>query len=75
MTNTALDSFEGRIGEVQADVAAYAASDLVFYRAGEPEGLVTAQDAAWNPVIAWAEARLGKRFVLAEGIVSSGAAR
>ncbi len=30
IANTALDSFEGRIGEVQADVAAYAASDLVI---------------------------------------------
>jgi len=69
IANTALDSFDDRIGNVQADIAAYAASDLVFYRAGEPEGLVMAQNAAWNPVVAWAEATLGVRFVLAEGVV------
>ncbi len=69
IANTALDSFEGRIGEVQADVAAYAASDLVFYRAGEPEGLVASQNRHWNPIVEWAEAHLGTRFTLAEGII------
>ncbi len=69
IVNTALDSFEGRIGEVQADIAAYAASDLVFYRAGEPEGLVAAQNGRWNPIVAWAEAHLAVRFTLAEGVV------
>ncbi len=69
IANTALDSFEGRIGEVRADVAAYAASDLVFYRAGEPEGLVASQNRHWNPIVEWAEAHLGTRFTLAEGII------
>ncbi len=69
IANTALDSFEGRIPEVQADVAAYAASDLVIYRAGEPDGLVASQNRRWNPVVAWAEATLGTRFTLAEGIM------
>ncbi len=45
-----------------ADVAAYAASDLVFYRAGEPEGLVASQNRHWNPIVEWAEAHLGARF-------------
>ncbi len=69
IANTALDSFEGRMAEVQADVAAYAASDLVFYRAGEPEGLVASQNRLWDPVVAWAEAHLRTRFTLAEGII------
>ncbi len=57
------------MAEVQADVAAYAASDLVFYRAGEPEGLVASQNRLWDPVVAWAEAHLRTRFTLAEGII------
>ena len=69
IANTAIDSFDGRIAEVQADVATYAGSDLVLYRAGEPEGLVAAQDAGWNPVVAWAESHFGARFVLAQGVV------
>ncbi len=69
IANTAIDSFEGRIAGIQEDIAAYAASDLVCYRAGEPEGLVAMQDRFWNPVLDWAYAALGARFILAEGIV------
>jgi len=72
IANTALDSFDGRIGEVQADIAGYAASDLVFYRAGEPDGLVAAQNDRWNPILAWARETLGSRFVLAEGVIHQG---
>jgi chaperone required for assembly of F1-ATPase len=69
IANTAIDSFDGRIGEIQRDIAAYAASDLVCYRASEPEGLVAAQNLHWNPVLDWAHDALGARFILAEGIV------
>jgi chaperone required for assembly of F1-ATPase len=69
LANTAIDSFDGRIGEIQADIAAFAASDLVCYRAGEPEGLVDAQNLHWNPVLDWAHDALGARLILAEGVV------
>lgn len=69
IANTAIDSLSERIAEVQEDVAAYGGSDLVFYRAGEPEGLVQAQAERWDPVVAWAEAAFGTRFVLAEGVM------
>jgi chaperone required for assembly of F1-ATPase len=69
IANTAIDSLGGRIAEVQADIAGYAGSDLVCYRAGEPEGLVERQNAAWNPVVAWAVEALGARMILAEGVV------
>jgi chaperone required for assembly of F1-ATPase len=41
----------------------------VFYRAGEPEGLVALQNERWNPVLDWAASKLNARFALAEGIV------
>jgi chaperone required for assembly of F1-ATPase len=69
IANTAIDSFEGRIEEVQDDIAAYGASDLVFYRADEPEGLVEAQSRRWDPIVGWAEARVGNRLTLAEGVI------
>ena len=47
----------------------YAGTDLLYYRAGEPEELVERQHAVWDPIIAWAERRFGGRFVLAEGVV------
>jgi chaperone required for assembly of F1-ATPase len=69
IANTAIDSVGQRVPEVQADIAGYAASDLVCYRAGEPDGLVARQNALWNPIVAWAASAIGARMILAEGIV------
>ncbi|MGL4240851.1 MAG: ATP12 family chaperone protein, partial [Beijerinckiaceae bacterium] len=69
IANTGIDSVGERLAEVQADIASYAGSDLVCYRAGEPEGLVARQNAAWNPIVDWAAASIGARMLLAEGIV------
>ena len=69
LINSAIDGVAGRIAEVQRDIVAYASADLLYYRAGEPEGLVSRQQAIWDPLIAWAERRFGVRFILAEGVV------
>jgi chaperone required for assembly of F1-ATPase len=58
-----------RLGDVRAEVLAYAGADLLCYRSGEPEGLIARQAAAWGPVLKWAEQRYGVRFLLAEGMV------
>ena len=52
-----------------ADIVAYAGSDLLCYRAAAPEPLARRQRAAWDPVLAWAEAELGARFALGEGVM------
>jgi chaperone required for assembly of F1-ATPase len=41
------------------EVAKYAATDLVCYRAATPESLVNAQAAAWDPILDWARAEFG----------------
>ena len=69
LANTAIDGVAERLAEVRAEVAAYAGSDLLVYRAGEPAGLVEGQRAAWDPILAWAEQRFGVRFALAERLV------
>jgi chaperone required for assembly of F1-ATPase len=69
IANTAIDSIGRRLAEVQADITGYAGSDLVCYRAGEPEGLVIRQNEAWDPVVAWASDALGARMVLAQGVI------
>ena len=69
LANTAIDGVATRLAEVRYEILAYAGTDLLCYRAGEPEGLVERQRAAWDPILAWAERRYGVRFVLAEGIV------
>ena len=50
LMNTALDGVAAQMAEVEADVAKYAASDLICYRAGEPASLAAAQSAAWDPL-------------------------
>jgi chaperone required for assembly of F1-ATPase len=69
LANTAIDGVAARPAEVRAEVLAYAGTDLVCYRAGEPEGLVERQRAAWDPIVEGAERRYGVRFALAEGMV------
>lgn len=53
---------------VISDILAYAGTDLVCYRAGDPDGLVALQAQLWDPVLAHAQARYGARFVLSQGI-------
>ena len=69
LTNTALDGVADQMSAVEAEVVKFAASDLICYRAGEPEGLVAAQAIAWDPVVAFARERLGARLALAEGVM------
>lgn len=69
IVNPALDGVAGMMDAVRADIGKYARSDLLCYRAGEPEGLVARQNAAWNPVLALLEACTGARLALAEGVM------
>lgn len=69
LVNSALDGVARDLPGVAADIVKYAGSDLVCYRAGEPEGLVAAQAAAWDPALVFAREKLGARFILAEGVM------
>ncbi|MGZ3312414.1 MAG: ATP12 family chaperone protein, partial [Xanthobacteraceae bacterium] len=69
LANTIIDGVVAAPAAVTAEVERHLACDLVFYRAPGPAGLVARQDAAWDPVLAWARDALGARFVLAQGIM------
>lgn len=51
------------------EVARYAGSDALCYFAEQPAALLARQEAAWSPVLGWAEAELGLRLHRAAGIV------
>ncbi len=68
LVNSALDGVAGREAEVRAEIAKYAASDLVCYRAEGPAELVRRQERAWDTVLAWARTALGASLVLGQGI-------
>ena len=69
LANSAIDGVAPRREAVLDDLAAYAGTDLVVYRAASPESLVAAQAAAWDPVLDWAREELGARFILGEGVM------
>jgi chaperone required for assembly of F1-ATPase len=69
IVNSAIDGVAPRQAEVVDDLVRYAGSDLVYYRAGDPERLAQSQDAAWSPVLDWARDAHGARFTLAEGVM------
>ena len=69
LANTAIDGVAPRLDAVAADLCAYAGTDLVAYRAGDPERLVAAQAAAWDPILAWARETFGARVILSEGVM------
>jgi chaperone required for assembly of F1-ATPase len=72
LTRFANSVVQGVIGNAEAvtdDVAKYFGSDLLFYRAGHPEGLVARESAYWDPILFWAAETLGAHFILAEGVM------
>ncbi len=56
---TALDRVAGVMEETRAAFAAYGMSDLLCYRAENPDPLIAKQASAWDPVLAWAKRQFG----------------
>ena len=69
LANTAIEAIPDARDATAQQVADYAASDLLCYRATEPAGLVARQQQRWDPVLARAEAELSLRFIPVSGIV------
>jgi chaperone required for assembly of F1-ATPase len=72
LTRFANSVVQGVVDQAEAvrdDVAKYFASDLLFYRAGHPEGLVAREATHWDPILFWARDALGAHFMLAEGVM------
>ncbi|WP_275790853.1 ATP12 family chaperone protein [Pararhizobium gei] len=69
LVNTAIDGVAKDQRSVFEDILQFAGTDLLCYRASEPEGLIARQSAHWDPVLAWAADKLGARFILAEGVI------
>lgn len=67
--NTAIDAVADALEEVAADIVAYAGRDLICYRAEAPDDLAHRQAAAWDPIVAWAEAILGVKFTVVKGLM------
>ncbi len=67
--NTALDRVVREREAVIDAIAAYGESDLLCYRAEEPEELRRRQSAAWDPWLAWAAATLDAPLTVVAGVM------
>ena len=69
IANAAIDLATGDRAAFAETIAAYAQTDLLCYRDDRDAALQGEQAAAWNPLLAWAEARHGIEFALAQGVL------
>jgi chaperone required for assembly of F1-ATPase len=65
---TGLDRVTTQRERVIEDTAKYARSDMLCYRAREPESLVKRQQEAWQPLLDWATERYEARLSVVEGL-------
>ena len=69
LANSIIDGVVPAPEPVAAEIENYLGTDLLFYRAASPAGLVASQRAHWDPVVEWARETFGARFVLVEGVM------
>ncbi|MCC5966681.1 MAG: ATPase [Natronohydrobacter sp.] len=67
--NSAIDKVRGQKAEVTEMIAAYGDSDLICYRAENPEGLVAREAACWDPLIDWCAHRYSVRPIIRTGVI------
>jgi chaperone required for assembly of F1-ATPase len=69
LANAAIDRIAPDPAAFAAGLAAYGESDLLCYRADEPEELAARQRAAWDPLLDWARGRYDVHFEIVAGIM------
>ena len=69
LANAAIDLATPDPAVFAEPIAAYAATDLLCYRDDRDAALQAEQVAAWNPILAWAEAQFGVEFIITQGIL------
>ena len=69
LVSTALDRVEPRSADVIGEIAKYATTDLLCYRADEPRELIERQAQIWQPLLDWTEARFAAPLTVTQGIL------
>ena len=68
LANAAIDRIAPARADFAEQLAAYAANDLLCYRASDPAPLVARQAGLWDPILDWARARFAVDFAVTTGI-------
>ncbi len=69
LASTAIDLVAKRRHDVVTEIAAYAGTDLLCYRAEGPPALVARQHAVWQPLLDWATLRYDAPLIVTAGII------
>jgi chaperone required for assembly of F1-ATPase len=69
LASTAIDLVAPRRAAIVADIANYAGTDLVCYRAAAPPELADRQHRGWQPLLDWVEMRYGARLAVTAGVM------
>ncbi|ONF96339.1 ATP12 family chaperone protein [Sphingomonas jeddahensis] len=69
LANAAIDRVVPDPTAFAAGMAAYAESDLFYYRADSPAELIEREKAAWDPLLDWARDRYDVHFVTVSGLM------
>ncbi len=67
--NTAVDRVADLRDEVVAEMAGWAGTDLLSYRATEPDELIARQAAAWDPWVDWLRRRFDVELRITQGLM------
>lgn len=71
-SNAAIDKVATQRAEVEAHLAEYAGTDLLCYRAEQPEALAERQREAWDPLLDWARTVFGAGLDVTAGVMPIG---
>lgn len=69
LASTAIDRIAPRRDTVVDEIAGYAGTDLLCYRAEAPAKLVERQAATWQPVLDWAALELDAALTVTAGVI------
>ena len=69
LAGTAQERIAGDPAAVALEIARYAESDLLCYRAEHPPALAERQAQAWQPWLDWAASRYGARLRMVAGVI------
>jgi chaperone required for assembly of F1-ATPase len=69
LANSAIDTVTPQFAAVADMLAEYGGSDLICYRADQPQGLVMRQAEGWDPLLDWAATALAARLRTVSGVM------
>lgn len=72
LATTAIDRVARQRETIVQQIANYAGTDLVCYRAGHPPTLAARQQATWQPLIDWAVLRYDAPLTVTTGVIPKG---